>query len=112
MNIIYNLKGIKDYQDLYWEGSLGEDTLAVIEIAALVGMPRITLGNYLEFWARCEVLSRYREGLMPYIYLKEVKRHIGLETNSESLGKAAFLDLILGEILSDLKGATAPVSEI
>ena len=113
MEIQYDLRKVHEYQDLYGKnGTLLAWAEDIIMATAPVGIPSITYKNYLEFWARTELLYWNSEALTTDCTPGRVKKLIGLKTNTPLLSKTSFLDFLIGVHLDGTTGEAFRLSRL
>jgi hypothetical protein len=124
MSLNWNLSKIVDHDTLCWlpaaEGQKDEDrnmspiTNAIIWACMGNDIGTITEANYLEFYARCMMMSKlfgtplckFEDGkrIGIDITVEDVKAHIGLSTNVSTKSRAAFIKRHVEHFLSDEVG--------
>ena len=110
MSLNWSLEKIENSDDLCWHpakpGEKDEDrqmkamTNAIIWATMSVDLGRITEKNYLDFFARCQLVSRlFGAPLVSHVdgkredvdfTIADIKAHIGLSTNVSDKSAAAF----------------------
>jgi hypothetical protein len=107
MALSWNVNKIKNFESLiYYKKDGGDDFYvrplaeALIWATMLIGMNRITEGNYEEFFERVATYEhlngpwlrqtdrRFKNGLKDrHITLADIEKHIGLETNASTVSR-------------------------
>jgi hypothetical protein len=105
MSLDFNLRGIKDFENVCFQERDGEKdhtprTRAMIWATMYTGIPHITEKNFEEFYVRVRLyerlfgagVERYEGGTHTPVYctLDDVKKFIGLRTNADSMTDLQF----------------------
>lgn len=117
MSLNWNLSKIKNSDELCWpadrkgsENEMNPITNALIWATMSVGIGQITEKNYIEFFGRCELISRlsgaplreFKDGKRHDVdfTLADIKAHIGLSTNVSREASGPWGKRIVTEYLS------------
>ncbi len=92
--LIFDLRKVENYQDLYKDGALTLPIQDLIRSTICMGMPDITKANVQEFWARNRLLARIDADYELDWGLNYCEQLVGLKTNAPPKGKAAFLNFL------------------
>jgi len=97
MPLNWNVKKVKNYEELFNEGQMSEPYSTIAISTINVGINEITEKNYLQFYNRINMLERmhgtyfYYDRTPKYITEEDIKRLIGLHTNASCKTKTQFL---------------------